>query len=111
MNAAHSVLLIAIAAVITYSLRAVPFVLFGRGRQMPPIIKKISDLLPPAIMAVLVIYCLKADIFAFSMSSLASFIGVAVTAVVHLWKRNVLFSIASGTVVYMACLHLLPGIL
>ena len=110
MNTAHSLLLVAICALVTFALRAAPFVVF-RGREMSPRLKKIADLLPPAIIAVLVIYCVKADLFAFSLSSLAVLIGVIATIVLHLWKRNTLLSIAGATVIYMLCLHLIPGIL
>ena len=57
MNPSHSILLIAIASGITFLIRALPFLVFKK-RQMPAFIKEIADKLPPAIIAVLVIYCL-----------------------------------------------------
>ncbi len=111
INVGHSVLLILVAAGITFGLRAVPFVLFGGEREMPAIIKKVADLLPAAIIAVLVVYCLKADIVSIGMGSAASALGVLTTVLLHLWKRNILISIFGGTVVYMVMLHLLPGLM
>lgn len=58
MNTGHSILLIAIASGITFLIRAFPFLVFKK-RQMPAFLKEIADKLPPAIIAVLVIYCLK----------------------------------------------------
>lgn len=111
INVGHSVLLILTAAAVTFSLRAVPFVLFGGKREMPPVIKSVANLLPAAIIAVLVIYCLKTDIVNFGMGTAASAAGVVSVVLLHLWKRNVLISIFGGTVVYMMMLHLLPGLL
>ena len=61
MNPSHSILLIAIASGITFLIRALPFLVFKK-RQMPAFIKEIADKLPPAIIAVLVIYCLKSPL-------------------------------------------------
>ena len=55
MNTGHSILLIAIASGITFLIRAFPFLVFKK-RQMPAFLKEIADKLPPAIIAVLVIY-------------------------------------------------------
>lgn len=108
INVQHSVLLILIASVITFGLRAVPFILFRGTRRMPSLVKKITDLLPPAIMAVLVVYCLKGSFVNIGTDSLAS--GIAVLAVIgiHLWKRNTLLSVFAGTGIYMLCIRMLP---
>ena len=50
---------IAVSAVITFGLRALPFVLFRGGRSMPDWMKRLGQILPSAIMAVLIVYCLK----------------------------------------------------
>ena len=107
INVTHSILLIAIAVVVTFGLRAVPFVIFGGKRTMPDAVKRVADLLPAAIIAVLVIYCLKADILTFGTGTLASALGAITVMLLHLWKRNILISIFFGTAVYMAMLHLL----
>lgn len=98
--------LILTASIVTIALRAFPFVLFGGNRQMPPVIHKIADLMPPAIIAVLVVYCLKNSIVNVTMESLAAAIATVATVIVHLWKRNTLASIAIGTILYMVCLRL-----
>lgn len=107
----NTILLIAVAALVTFGLRALPFVVFSGDRLMPPFIKKVADLLPAAIMAVLVIYCIKGDIVDFSMGTLVTGISVIAVVLLHLWKRNILLSIFGGTAVYMMLIHLLPGLL
>lgn len=107
----NTILCIAVAAAVTFALRALPFVVFSGEREMPPFIKKVADLLPAAIMAVLVVYCIKGDIAVLSMGSVVTAVSILAVVVLHLWKRNMLLSIFCGTAVYMAMLHLLPGLL
>ena len=114
----NSAILVAVAAIVTLFLRAVPFVIFSGQKEMPNALRKIADVLPTAIMSVLVIYCIKTDI-----SNLKELIlfpgtgewsGIIATAIallgvvgIHLWKRHTLLSIATGTVVYMVLIRVL----
>lgn len=107
INVPHSILLIAITTAITIFLRAFPFLLFGNGRQMPEAVRKAADILPPAIIAVLVIYCVKGDLFVWTAGALASFLAIVGVVIVHLWKRNTLLSIAVGTALYMVLIRVL----
>ena len=95
---------VAIIALVTAALRFLPFALFGNGRKTPKIIEKLSSMLPYAIMGMLVVYCLT------SFSSLGGFlpalIASAVVVLLHVWKRNTLLSIISGTVCYMLLVQL-----
>ena len=92
---------ILICALCTQITRWLPFLLFGRKRQVPKLVRYLGAALPPTIMAVLVVYCLK-DITPLTWPhGLPELISVAVVAAVHLWKRNTLASIALGTVCYM----------
>ena len=97
---------VAIIALLTAALRFLPFALFGNGRKTPKIIEKLSSMLPYAIMGMLVVYCLKGT----SLSSLGGFlpalIASAVVVLLHVWKRNTLLSIISGTVCYMLLVQL-----
>lgn len=72
---------------------------------MPSTVQKVSESLPPAIMAVLVVYCIKDSISSPGSGTIAT--GIAVLAVIglHLWKRNTLLSIFGGTAVYMVCIQ------
>lgn len=84
-----------------FVLTALFVVLFPEGKKRPQVIDYLSLKLPAAMMGLLVIYCLKGMDFSSAPFGAAEIIGVGVTAGLHVWKRNVLLSIAVGTAVYM----------
>ena len=86
----HSIGIIAVAAIVTLFIRAIPFVLFGGKRE-----------LPPAIMVILVVYCVKGINLMVGNHGIPELLSIAVVASLHIWKRNTLLSIAVGTVLYM----------
>ena len=92
------ILAVALATAIT---RFLPFLLFPESKQPPKLIEDLSRLLPAAMMGLLVVYCLKGVDLASTAQWLPQLLGVAVTAAVHLWRRNTLLSIAVGTALYM----------
>ena len=103
----QSVLIIAVVAAITVFTRAVPFLFFGGKREMPPVVRAVAEKLPPASIAILVIYCIKDALFQPGGTLLATLAALTVVAVLHLWKRNTLISIAAGTFVYMILIRVL----
>ena len=107
MNTGHSILLIAIASGITFLIRAFPFLVFKK-RQMPAFLKEIADKLPPAIIAVLVVYCLKGPLTVLGTETIAAAIAIAGVVILHIWKRNTLLSVAVGTILYMIFIRCLP---
>ncbi len=97
----HSIEIIAVASVITLFIRAIPFVAFGGKREVPATVTYLGKVLPPAIMVILVIYCVKGiDLFTGS-HGIPELVSIAVVAGLHVWKKNTLLSIAAGTVLYM----------
>ena len=66
----------------------------------------LGKVFPMAIMATLVVYCLKSVQASALQDNLILFAGVAVTAAVHIWKKSSILSITVGTVVYMVLVHL-----
>lgn len=101
MTNSRALLIIVIVAACTLITRLIPFVLFGGKRQVPKAVTYLGNILPPAIMATLVVYCLKgADLFS-DNHGLPEFLSTALVALLHVWKRNVLLSIAVGTFCYM----------
>lgn len=102
----HSVLLIAVMALVTIALRFLPFLIFGEHRQTPPIIAYLGQVLPYAIMGMLVVYCLKDVSFTSAPFAIPEAIGCAVVVVLHVWKRNTLLSIGGGTLCYMLLVQL-----
>ena len=101
MDKLHSVLLIAVVALVTIGLRFLPFLIFGENRKTPDIIAYLGKVLPFAIMGMLVVYCLKGITFTATPFGIPEFLGCAMVAALHVWKRNTLLSIGAGTIVYM----------
>ena len=73
---------------------------------MPPSVRRLAGRMPAAIIAVLVIYCLKGMPDAELSANAITIVSVAAVVALHLWKKNTLLSIAGGTVLYMALLRL-----
>lgn len=92
---------IAVIALVTAALRFLPFLIFTGERKTPKLIEKLSKSLPYAIMAMLVVYCLKGVSFRHISGFLPELIACGVVAVLHIWRRNTLLSILCGTVCYM----------
>ena len=101
----HAAWLIAVIALVTIALRFLPFLIF-RGRETPKFIAYLGKVLPFSIMGMLVVYCLRNTSFAAIPFGIPEIIGVSVVVVIHLWKRNTLLSIISGTVCYMVLVQM-----
>ena len=97
----HSAAMIAVIALVTALLRFLPFWIFGENRKTPPLITYLGQVLPYAIMGMLVVYCLKGIRLTAAPYGIPEAIGCAVVALLHIWKRNTLLSIGAGTVCYM----------
>lgn len=93
---------IAVMAAVTFLTRALPFLLFDRGQEPPKVILYLGRVLPPAVMAMLVVYCLRGMEFSNPPGWLPQVIAVAAVVALHRWKRNTLLSIFGGTLLYMA---------
>lgn len=97
----YLVLIIAVAARCNFFTRAFPFLLFSGGDKLPSSVEYLGKYLPPCVMMVLVVYCLKGMTFASLGGFLPEIIAVVLVVMLHLWKRNNLISIAGGTIIYM----------
>ena len=86
--------------------RFLPFVVFSSRRPTPKYVQYLGKVLPGAIFGMLVVYCLK-DVSIINYShGIPEAIAIVVTVLLHLWKRQMLLSIAGGTVVYMLLVQL-----
>lgn len=101
MNPYNSLAIIFVVSVCTLLTRALPFMIFGGKRQVPKVVRYLGKVLPPAIMAILVVYCMKSVDFLSGTHGLPEIIAALVVVVLHLWKKNTLLSIGMGTVCYM----------
>lgn len=92
---------IAVMAIVTFLTRMLPFLLFDRGESPPKLVLYLGRVLPPAIIAMLIVYCLRGVSFSTPGGWVPQLLCVAVVVALHLWKHNNLLSIFGGTVLYM----------
>lgn len=97
---------IAVVAAVTWMLRAFPFLLFGK-RPLPKLVLYLGRVLPPAIMTVLVIYCLRDVSFTRSPYGLPEMVACAAVAALQLLHGNMYLSIIAGTIGYMVLIRVL----
>ena len=101
MTPTRALAMILVAAVCTFATRVAPFLLFNGKKPIPPIVRYLGEALPPAVIALLVVYCVKNVNWLAAPHGAPELLCIAVTAALHIWKRNNLLSIGVGTVLYM----------
>lgn len=106
MSVFQHIITIAMVVLGTMITRFLPFVLFPAGKQTPGYVRYLGRVLTPAALGLLVIYCLKDVNFFTGSHGIPEIIAMAVVTGLHFWKRQVLLSIAGGTVVYMLLVQL-----
>ena len=104
---AHAAALVAAMSVVTILLRALPFLIFRRGKRIPPYVAYLGQVLPQAIIGMLVIYCLKDMTFARAPYGLPELIAAGSVVALQAWQKNSLISILSGTAIYMILIRLI----
>ena len=105
MTVPQRIITIALCVIGTMTTRFLPFLVFSEKRPTPPFIRYIGKWLPSAVFGMLLVYCLKNVSIVQTPHGLPEFIAIAVTAAIHLWKRQMLLSIAGGTLTYMVLLR------
>ena len=100
-----SALLIAVMAAVTLLLRALPFLVLRK--RTPAYISYLGRVLPPAIIGMLVIYCLKDITPAVRPFGLPELAAAACVVGMQVWRRSALISILSGTAVYMLLIRVI----
>ena len=101
MSVGYGIAVVAIMAGITFLTRALPFLLFDHGERPPKLVLYLGRVLPPAVIAMLIVYCLKNVSFAAVGLWVPQLLCVGVVILLHLWKHNNLLSIFGGTILYM----------
>ena len=97
----QTLIMIFAVALGTMITRFTPFLLFPDSKKPPKVVTYLGKLLPPAVMGLLVVYCLRNVSVVRSHHGLPELIAIAVIVILHKWKGNVLLSIGAGTVLYM----------
>lgn len=81
--------------------RFLPFILFPPSKETPKFIKYLGDVLPPAVLGMLVVYYLKDVSILTGSHGIPELISIVFIISIHIWKRKMLISIAGGTILYM----------
>ncbi len=99
-----SAALVAVMSLVTILLRFLPFLVFRK--KTPAYVSYLGRVLPPAIIGMLVVYCLKDVRPAAPPHGVPELAALACVAGIQAWKRNALISILAGTAMYMALIRL-----
>lgn len=105
MTLTEQIITIGLCITGTMFTRFLPFIVFSENRKTPAFIQYIGRYLPSAVFGMLVIYCLKDVDLLQGTHGIPEFISIIITAVIHLLKRQMLLSIAGGTICYMLLIH------
>lgn len=101
MTITQQIITISMVILGTMITRFLPFLVFPNDKPTPKYIQYLGKVLPSAVFGLLVVYCLKGISLFAGSRGIPEFISIAVVAALHLWKRQMLLSIAGGTVCYM----------
>ena len=107
MSSTLMLVTIGIVSLVTIALRALPFLLFRGGRKPPAFVTWLGQQLPRAVMMMLVVYCLKDVNIHAAPHGLPALLACAVTAGLHLWRKQMSLSIFCGTAVYMVMIRVM----
>lgn len=106
MSVLEQVITVAAVVLGTMLTRFLPFLLFPAGKATPRYVQYLGKALPGAVFGLLVIYCLKNVSLLSGSHGMPELIAILVVAGLHLWKRQMLLSIAGGTICYMLLVQL-----
>ena len=101
MTFTQQIITIALVVLGTMVTRFLPFVIFSSNRPTPKYIQYLGKVLPAAVVGLLVIYCLRNVSIFTGSHAIPALISILAVVVLHLWKRQMLLSIAGGTICYM----------
>jgi len=105
IDAITSFLIILIMALVTFATRVVPFLIFPKGKEVPKVVQYLGRVLTPAVIGLLVVYCLRETNVLSAPYGLPELIAGMTVVVLHVWKRNNLLSIGAGTAMYMVLIQ------
>ena len=101
MTLTQKIITVAMVVLGTAVTRFLPFLLFPAGRPTPKYVQYLGKVLPAAVFGLLVVYSLKDVSILTGSHGIPELISIVLVIVLHVWKRQMLLSIAGGTVCYM----------
>ena len=99
LDTGKTLAILAVIALITAAFRFTPFLIFRR--EIPGPVRFLGKVLPPAVMGMLIVYCLKDTRFLEPPYGIPELLSILLVILVHKWKRNTLLSVAGGVLCYM----------
>lgn len=106
MTRTQQIITIGMCVLGTMATRFLPFLIFSSKKPTPRYIQYLGKALPAAIFGMLVVYCLKNVTILAGSHGLPELLSILLVVALHLWKRQMLLSIAGGTVCYMLLVQL-----
>ena len=105
LSVGMSLLIIVVVGIKTFATRVIPFLVFPKGKEIPKTIQYLGKVLTPAVIGMLVVYCLKDTSILAAPYGIPELIAVLTVVILHIWKRNNLISIGVGTVLYIVLIQ------
>lgn len=106
MSFKEQLITFAVIVFATVFMRFLPFILFPDNKPTPKFIHYLGTVLPAAVFGLLMVYALKNVNPLTGSHGIPELIGIVITAVIHLWKKQMLLSISAGTICYMLLVQL-----
>ena len=107
MTLAQEIITIGMVVLGTALTRYLPFLLFPAGKPTPKYIQYLGKVLPGAVFGLLVVYSLRNVSLLSESHGIPELLAVLAVVLLHLWKRQMLLSIAGGTIFYMLLVQLI----
>lgn len=101
MTTTELIITIAVMSAAVISTRFLPFIIFPSKERTPHFVRFLGKYLASAVFGMLIVYCLRDIKFTEGNHTLLQLAGILMCIVLHLWRRNMLLTIAGGTVFYM----------
>ena len=106
MTLVQQLLTVGAVVLATMLTRFLPFLVFPPGKPTPKYVQYLGKVLPSAVFGFLVVFCLKNVTLLSGSHGIPEAIAIAVVVLLHTWKRQLLLSIAGGTLCYMLLVQL-----
>lgn len=107
MSTSQQIITIALIALSTIATRALPFILFPSKKHTPKFVQYLGKYLASAVFGMLVVYCQKDVPLLEGNHGIPQLLGILVCVILHLWRKNMMLTIAGGTIFYMLIIHFL----
>jgi len=102
----HAMLIMAVMGGAVLATRILPVLVFGRSEKVPEFILYLGKVIPYTAMGLLIVYCLRDVSVIHGSHGLPELIALAAVTATYLWKRNTIFSVIIGTMLYMFLLQM-----